>query len=862
MATPVEIAVRAVGTAQTGRAISGLDSKTSKLGGTLRTVAKVGALALGGAAIYGAKKLVDFTKAAAEDDAAQSRLAATLKNTTGATDKQVSSVEKWIEKQGKLLGVTDDDLRPALQRMAEGTHSVAKAQDMVSLAMDVSAGTGKSLKSVTEALLRAQNGSIGGLSRYGIATKDAKGETLSLKEVTEGMAETFGGQARKQAETLEGKMDRLKVRLSETGEAIGAKLIPKISDLAGWILDDAIPALSKFWDGLKPTRDAIARATEGIGEVIGAIRKGDWGGAWKKAKEATRDALGTVDRLSRSFFKDKLAPAVRSGLGKVREAWAHQWEQFWKDPDRAYDKVLNHDKVFGDTLIGRGQRTARDYTFMFIRQWQKLPGAAGREGTRTLNAWKQSMQGMPRLATSIGVDVVGGLLRGLNAAPGKARALAVHTAAGLITGLRGAISGAAAIGVAIVGGLISGITSRVEDVASTAASLVTRALNAARTAADAHSPSRKMKKLGKDMTAGLIIGFGDGSAGVARVLGRLTDLIGTTYAARAKAARRRIDNAKAERQALKRLDRAEHARTKSLKKLDNALVANGKAQDANNAALENARGKLKEILDTSRDYAASIREAVTATGDVTTLGKDEAGTATAAGIIDQMTARVQAAKRYADLIATLTKAGLNKTSLQQILAAGVEGGLSTAEALAAGGAKTITEVNRLTGQIVASGTGLGDRAADTMYGAGIKTAEGLVKGLEAKEERIDKVAKRLATTLANAVRRALRVQSPSRVFEDIGKRTVEGLQVGLDDTHVRRSGRKLAASLVDGFSDPKLTATAVLDATTGTGSGAPALEVRFTAEQMDALRQGRAVTGQVQAFDAAGGRRVAKVVRR
>ncbi len=254
MATPVEIAVRATGAAAASRAIGGVDSKTSRLGNTLRNVAKAGALALGAGMLYAGKKMVDFTQAAIEDEAAQKRLATTLKNTTGATNRQVAGVEKWITKQGKLLGVADDELRPALQRMAEGTGSVTKAQRMVSLAMDVSAGTGKSLKSVTEALLRAQNGSVGGLSRYGIKTKDAAGETLSFERVVKGMADTFGGQAAKQADTLEGKIDRLKVMLSEAGETLGSKLIPYVTRFADYIMDDAIPAATKWWRNTEDTR--------------------------------------------------------------------------------------------------------------------------------------------------------------------------------------------------------------------------------------------------------------------------------------------------------------------------------------------------------------------------------------------------------------------------------------------------------------------------------------------------------------------------------------------------------------------------------------------------------------------------------
>lgn len=228
-----------------------IGSSAEKSSGKLKAFAKVGALAAAGAAIMVGKALVDMTKAAMEDQAAQVRLATALKNSTGANKQQVAGVEKWITAQGKALGVTDDELRPALSRLAVATGDVGKAQKLAALAMDVSAGTGKSLSTVTEALMKAQNGSLGGLSRLGVATKDAAGETKSLKQITQELATLHGGQAAAQAETTAGKMKRLKLMYDETKESIGAKLIPVATQLADFALTRLAPALSQVGDWIK-----------------------------------------------------------------------------------------------------------------------------------------------------------------------------------------------------------------------------------------------------------------------------------------------------------------------------------------------------------------------------------------------------------------------------------------------------------------------------------------------------------------------------------------------------------------------------------------------------------------------------------
>lgn len=248
------------------RTFNNVGQAADRSSGKLKTFAKVGAAAVAGAAIVAGKALFDMTKAAIADEAAQAKLATQLRNSARATDAQVASVEEFIDSAARAYGVADDELRPAFGRLVAATHDVGKAQDMVALAMDVSAGTGKSLQSVTEALVKAQNGSVGGLARLGVATKDAAGETKSLDEITKDLASTYEGQASVAANTTEGKFRRLQVTLDETKEAIGARLIPVATQLADWFLREGVPALDKFgsWIDAK-----VVPALEDMGDWIG-----------------------------------------------------------------------------------------------------------------------------------------------------------------------------------------------------------------------------------------------------------------------------------------------------------------------------------------------------------------------------------------------------------------------------------------------------------------------------------------------------------------------------------------------------------------------------------------------------------------
>jgi hypothetical protein len=254
-----------------GRAVDGSGSKMSKFTGIMKTAGKAAAYGLGAGLVLAAGAAVKFTEAAIEDEAAANKLAGALERNAGATETQVAATEKWIAAQGRALGVTDDELRPALSRLVTATHDVGEAQRLASLALDVSAGSGKSLESVSTALMKAQNGQVSALSRLGINTKDATGATISMDQAVARMSETFGGAATAQAGTLQGKMDRLKLVLSETGETIGAKLIPIVTQLSEWILTTAVPAVDQFfkqWQQGIGTAGQIRGALEKVGNVI------------------------------------------------------------------------------------------------------------------------------------------------------------------------------------------------------------------------------------------------------------------------------------------------------------------------------------------------------------------------------------------------------------------------------------------------------------------------------------------------------------------------------------------------------------------------------------------------------------------
>ena len=221
-----------------------------KIGDTLKKGA-VAFAALGAAAGVMAIKIgVDAVKAAIEDEKSQATLAKTLQNTTKATDAQIKATENYIDKTSRATGITDDQLRPSLDRLVRSTGDVAKAQKLQQLALDVSAGTGKDLAAVSEALGKAYDGNFGALKKLGIPLDENIIKTKDFDAAVKVMSDTFAGQADIAANTFAGRMSRIKVSVDEAKESLGEALLPVLDRFASFATKTVIPTLEQFIAGL------------------------------------------------------------------------------------------------------------------------------------------------------------------------------------------------------------------------------------------------------------------------------------------------------------------------------------------------------------------------------------------------------------------------------------------------------------------------------------------------------------------------------------------------------------------------------------------------------------------------------------
>jgi hypothetical protein len=207
----------------------GFGGHIGRLGTTLSGMLGPALIGAGIAAGAMAVKLgVDGVKAAIEDEAAVAKLAQTMTNLGLAHD--TAQVEASIASMETELGIVDMQLRPAYDRLVRSIGDTDDAMKAMSLAADISAGTGKSLDAVVQALGRAYDGNTQGLSRLGAGLSSTLLKTGDMKAITEQLATTFGGQATTKAQTYEGQIKRLGLEFDNLKEALGRGFITGLGD--------------------------------------------------------------------------------------------------------------------------------------------------------------------------------------------------------------------------------------------------------------------------------------------------------------------------------------------------------------------------------------------------------------------------------------------------------------------------------------------------------------------------------------------------------------------------------------------------------------------------------------------------------
>jgi len=261
MAQGVDVSINIASAFKGKKAFKQADNAVTKLMSSTKKLAGAIGIAYGTRAVlaYGKASM----KAAADDQKAQKILANNLKN-VGLAYASVDA-ESFIQSMEKQTAILDDQLRPAYSQLATTTGSVAKTQELMALAFDVSSGSGLDFASTVDILSQAYVGNTKGLKQLNLGLTQAELKSMSFAEIQDKLKANFAGAGATALDTYAGSMAKLSVATSNASETIGGALLDAVVKVSG----------SKGIDGLISKIDTLASGIASvitqIGNMVGAL---------------------------------------------------------------------------------------------------------------------------------------------------------------------------------------------------------------------------------------------------------------------------------------------------------------------------------------------------------------------------------------------------------------------------------------------------------------------------------------------------------------------------------------------------------------------------------------------------------------
>lgn len=674
-----------------------------KLGSSMKGLLATAGLAIGIGAVTNGLK--DAAKAAVEDTKSQALLAAQLKNTVGATDEQTAAVETSISKMQLMAAVADDEIRPAFSALLVATKDIGQATALTSLALDVAAGSGKDLGAVTAALGKAVNGSSTSLIKLIPSIKGAKDPLGELQKQFAGMAETAAN-----ADPFQ----RMQIIFGDIQEQIGMQLLPALQEVSMWLaspagqeevakLVDAFKELAKFvgqtiiW--LKDNYKILLRVA-GVAALIMAL---------SAAFSAVTTAIKIATAAQVLFAAVSAATPwglIALAIAGIAGAWVLAADGANKYRDASADATDTNPST-GAPITPKG----KDGKALTLGEYNKTTAGAKPKVTDTV------------------ADPLADLKKQLEA--------------------------------------LKTTTDTVKKANTTASDAAKKAAAArAKAIADAKELADEAKRAFDDLKKA-IENFNDSFAKTAtafRDVFRYTAPLGEFEAQAVDAF-----------QTMK--DAAEEA-------FDNGLIT--KTALANLKAYADKESTLLVGIAKQRDQLAkkiSIAEAVTAgvmgslnitsmlesqtkqvTKSVTSMVNGIALTTTqtfdevvSGGLTSSFKKLVDKTKAFATNLIALKKLGLNGQLFKQIVEGGAEAGGATAEAILAGGADTVKELNGLFKDLTDAGASIAETATPVMYDLGENMTNSFIDGLRSQDQMLIATANSMAALFTSQFKSMLDV---------------------------------------------------------------------------------------------------------
>ena len=523
-------------------------------------------------------------------------------------------------------------------------------------------------------------------------------------------------------------------------------LTPVLQILWKFLGPIVISTLQGLWSGILGVIKGALNVIEGVVNIFIGIFTGNWSKAWSGVKQVFTGIWQAIVGAFKVYIYGEVVGVVRGGLAKV----AGFWRAGWGGIKAAFTAVVNFIKggVSG-WVSGIGGIISRGISFV------KGIWNLGWSGIKTV------VQVHIRFITSLVRDLPGQIVGFFTRLPGELRTIGSNIIQGLIRGIKGAW------------GAVTGVVS----------SLVDKIPGPIRKMLGIHSPSRVMAEIGKFIGQGLVVGMQGTTKHVAAAAGKLHKAITLAFQ------KHKISGKRANQ-----LHKWLHNEDVKLWRLAASREAVAKRLGA-------AQKKLADLKKAHDTMASNVAQKAKDFGSVMgVFDSSEYGDNSASAMLGRLKEKLAGIIKFRQNLSTLAKRGLGKSIIDEIAQAGPDQGGPMAQALLNAGVGQIKQLNSTYSAIQSQSNALGKSVADDYYGAGIHATQGLIKGLQSQENKLTKAITKLSASMVKALKKALGIHSPSRVFAGLGVFTGQGFAKGIDDSngHVQAAIDRMAGTRPSG----------------------------------------------------------------
>lgn len=762
---------------------TGLKKAQKQFGGLGKSLkGALGAAAIGAAVVGVTKVLGDAAKAATQDAKSQALLATQLRTTTAASDSQISAVEEQISKMSMLAGVADDDIRPAFAQLVRATGDVGSATALTNTALDIAAAKGVSVTAAATALGKAAQGSTGALAKLGVNVKGVSDPLAEAQKQFAGAAAAAGNAD---------PFARLTVIFGELKESLGRAVLPLVQAFADLMVKNA-PAIDAFFGKLSevfqklmpvvgPLFEIVSKLASMIGDALLAVMP-----TLIKVFEALLPVIDPVLSVLKTLVDAILPPLVQlieQVLVPVLELLVGYINQYM------LPYINDLAKALGDVLV--------QAVGVVIELFNQLK-----------ITFEPIIQAFTDLEKSTGIDFMA-IFKSLNPAllalNGLAKGLAVviftmKMARAVMTGDWGAVAkltkegpfaameasakaAAAAAGSAAAANREAGMAAnfttggKVKTTSGVVLPDITgdkttktkddKAAKArAKALADAQKKAEEAKKAFDDLKASIddfntsFIETADTFKAVFKqgeMLGDFEAQAIEAFDAIKQSAKDAFDSKLITKDSLTSLQ-AYADREKAL------LVGIAKQRDVLAKKISIAQSVTSGVMGSLDLNSMLESEAKTVTKSVTSIVNGIAVTTTQSfdevvtgGLAASFKKLVDKTKNFAGNLVKLKQLGLNGSLFKQIVEGGAEAGGATAEAIIAGGADAVKELNGLFGELEKAGSDIAATSTPVLYALGEDITNSFIDGLRSQDQMLIDTANSMAALFTNQFKSMLDV---------------------------------------------------------------------------------------------------------